>query len=172
MATVEKRKSSDGTVRYRVRVRIRGEKPRTRTFKRKTDAQLWASKVESDLGHGTYVPTTADRRRTLAELIDKFIAEHLPTRPRNADSKKISAQLKWWNDHAGYLTLDKVTPEATAGFRSELLVRRTGRRTPQADDDSPSPSISQATANRYWPPSRQSASGHGRNCAGCQRARS
>ena len=78
MATVEKRKSSDGTVRYRVRVRIRGEKPRTRTFKRKTDADLWASKVESDLGHGAYVPTTADRRRTLAELIDKFIAEHLP----------------------------------------------------------------------------------------------
>jgi integrase len=149
MATVERRISSDGKVRYRVRVRLMGERPRTRTFKRKTDADLWASKVESDLGHGTYVPTTADRRRTLSELIDKFVKEHLPIRPKNADSKKISAQLKWWKDHAGYLTLDKVTPQAIAGFRSELLARRTGRRSPQAVADTPAAPISQATANRY-----------------------
>jgi hypothetical protein len=110
MATLERRKSSNGTLRYRVRVRIRGERPRTRTFKRKTDALLWGSKVENDLGHGACVPTTADRRRTLAELIDKFVVEHLPTHPNNADSKKISAQLKWWKEHASYLTLDRVTP--------------------------------------------------------------
>jgi len=149
MATVERRKSSDGTLRYRVRVRISGEKPRTRTFKRKTDADLWSKKVESDLGHGTYVPTTADRRRTLAELIDKFVAEHLPNRAKNADSKKTSAQLKWWKEHAGYLTLDKVTPQAIAGLRSELLARRTGRRSPQAGSETPAAPISQATANRY-----------------------
>jgi hypothetical protein len=56
-------------------VRIRGEKPRTRAFKRKTDANRWSKKVEGDLGHGAHVPATADRRRTLAELIDKFIKE-------------------------------------------------------------------------------------------------
>ena len=92
-----------------MRVRLLGEKPRTRTFKRKTDADLWSKKVESDLGHGTYVPTTADRRRTLAELIEKFVKEQLPIRGQdNADSAKTSAQLNWWKDHAGHVTLDKL----------------------------------------------------------------
>ena len=59
MATIEKRTTNDGTVSYRAKVRLRGEKPRSRTFKRKTDAEAWAKKVEADLGHGVYVPTTA-----------------------------------------------------------------------------------------------------------------
>lgn len=139
MAAIEKRRSAKGVVSYRVKIRIRGEKPRTRTFKRKTDAELWSKKVESDLGHRVYVPTTADRRRTLAELIDKFIAEHLPNRPNNADRRKLSAQLAWWKSHAGHLTLDKLTPQAIAGFRSELLARKTRN----------GASIAQATANRY-----------------------
>ena len=79
MASIDKREGAKGTT-YRVRVRVRGEQPRIRTFKRKTDAELWAKKIESDLGHGFYVPTTADRRRTLGELIDKFLVEHLPLR--------------------------------------------------------------------------------------------
>jgi hypothetical protein len=120
-------------------VRIRGEKPRTRTFKRKTDADLWSKKVESDLGHGTYVPTTADRRRTLAELIDKFIKEYLPIRRNNADERNITAQLKWWRDNAGHVTLDKLTPQAIAGLKSELLARETGN----------GALIAQSTANRY-----------------------
>ena len=62
MATIEKHETAAGEITYRVRVRLKGEKQRTRTFKRKTDAQLWAKKVESDLGHGVYVPVTADAR--------------------------------------------------------------------------------------------------------------
>jgi len=81
VATIEKRIGSDGDVRYRVRVRLRGEQPRTRTFERKTDAKLWAKKIEFDLGHGYYVPHhNTDRRRTLSELIDKYVAEQLPIR--------------------------------------------------------------------------------------------
>jgi integrase len=148
MATIEKRESGNG-VRYRVRVRIKGESPRTRTFKRKTDADLWAAKVESDLGHGAYVPTTADRRRTLADLIDKYVAEHLPISRRKIGHKKINAQLAWWKEHAGHLTLDKLTAQAIAGYRSELLARRTGRRDPTAGASSPDAPITQATANRY-----------------------
>jgi integrase len=144
MATIEKREGNDG-VRYRVR--IRGEQPRTRTFKRKTDAALWAKKVESDLGHGAYVPTNAGRRRTLADLIDKYTADELPKKRANINRKRFTAQLQWWRDHAGYLTLDKVTPEAIAEYRSELLTRRSGRPQPgTAAGDVP---ITQATVNRY-----------------------
>ena len=71
MATIEPRVAKDGTKRYRVRVRLLGELPRTKTFKRLTDAKAWAAKVETDLGHGAYVPTARERRRTLHDLIAK-----------------------------------------------------------------------------------------------------
>src|ERR687883_668006 len=125
MATIEKRESADGP-RYRVKVRIKGEKPRDRTFKRKTDAELWAKKVESDLGHGFYVPTTADRRRTLRELMDKFLAEQLPVRRHRVDERNIKRNLEWWKEHAGHVTLDKLSPQTIAGFRSQLLARTVG----------------------------------------------
>jgi integrase len=127
-------------VSYQAKVRVRGEKPRTRTFKRKTDAVAWAAKTETDLGHGTYVPTTADRRRTLAELIDKFIAEYLPIKPNNKDADKTVSLLEWWKDRAGFLTLDKLTPKAIAGYRSELSARKSNRG---------EGTLSGATINRY-----------------------
>jgi integrase len=102
---------------------------------------LWAKKVESDLGHGFYVPTTADRRRRLGELIDKFLSEQYPTRQHRADERNVKRNLQWWKETAGYVTLDKLTPQTIAGFRSELLARRVGRVEPKP--------ISQATVNRY-----------------------
>ena len=131
-----------------MRVRLLGEKPRSRTFKRKTDAEAWAKKVESDLGHGAYVPTTADRRRTLADLIDKYVAEHLPIKDRNVDRKKLEARLQWWKDNAGYLTLDKLKSDRIGEFRTELL-RRRARKPAGASDDELAPLITPATANRY-----------------------
>jgi len=61
MVTIGRRIASDGTVSYRVRVRILGEPLRTRTLKRKTDAIAWANAIESDIGRGTSAPTSADR---------------------------------------------------------------------------------------------------------------
>ncbi len=148
MAMIEKRESVHG-VRYRVRVRVKGAKPRTRTFKRLTDAKSWASSAETDLGRGVHVATTVERRKTLADLIDKFIAEQLPVRRGgNTDTRNILARLDWWKANAGYLTLERLTPAAVAGLRSELLARR-ARKPAGAAEDAPAPLISPATANRY-----------------------
>jgi hypothetical protein len=141
MANIDKREAPSGTT-YRVRVRLRGESARVRTFKRKTDAELWAKKIESDLGHGLYVPTTADRRRTLGELIDTFIAEQLPIRQRKADERNVRRTLAWWKEHAGFVTLDKLTPQTIAGFRSQLSARTVG----VGENTKP---VTQATVNRY-----------------------
>lgn len=124
MATIVRRVSSDGTVRYQAKVRVQGEKQRSRTFKRKTDAKLWASKTETDIGHGAYVPTTTDRRRTLAEVIDAYISGYLPYKRHNRDATKQKAMLGWWRDNAGHTTLDKLTPQTIAGYRAELAKRK------------------------------------------------
>src|SRR4029453_19554005 len=111
MAAIEKRGA-----RYRVKIRIKGEEPRTGTFKRLTDAKSWANAVETDLGRGSFVPTTADRRRTLAELVDKFLKENLPTR-RNPADRMLKTHLAWWKERAGHVTLDKLTAKTIAGLQ-------------------------------------------------------
>ena len=66
--TIEARTTAKGEKRYRVKVRLLGQAPRTRTFKRLTDAKAWAAAAETDLSRGDHVPTTAQRRTTLADL--------------------------------------------------------------------------------------------------------
>jgi len=55
MAAIETRTSKDGEKRYRVKVRLLGQEPRTRTFKRLTDAKAWAAASEPDLSRGDHV---------------------------------------------------------------------------------------------------------------------
>jgi integrase len=148
VATIERRRTNDGATHYRVRVRLKGEKSRTRTFRRLTDAKAWAASVETDLGRGEHVATTAERRKTLADLIDKFIAEQLPVRG-TVDSAKLESQLAWWKEHAGHLTLERLTPAAIAGYRSELMARRTGRTPPGAERNQEGAPIAASTVNRY-----------------------
>lgn len=48
MATIEKRKqTATGETFYRVRVRIQGLPEKPKTFKRMTDAKLWAQQTEA-----------------------------------------------------------------------------------------------------------------------------
>ena len=138
MATIETRHGKDGTKSYRVRIRLLGEKQRTRTFKRLTDAKAWASKAESDLAHGTYVPTTADRRKTLADVIDAYLDEFLPTRGIR-DETKHRTLLMWWRKEYGHVTLDRLKPELIAGVRNTLMQRKKRNGEP----------LSGATVNRH-----------------------
>jgi integrase len=138
VATIEHRTLNDGSKRYRVRVRLQGETPRTKTFKRLTDAKAWAAKVESDLGHGVYVPTSVERRRTLRELITKYLDEYLPLRELRNESNQ-RTQLEWWSGNYGHLTLDRLRPEVIAEARRKLQARKTR-------DGQP---LSGATVNRY-----------------------
>lgn len=139
MAAIERRKGKDGSTSYRVKVRLQGDKPRTRTFARLTDAKAWARDVETDLGRRTYVPTTTDRRRTLGDLIDKYLTEYQPYKPNNKGADKEARLLAWWKSEAGYVTLDKLTPETIASFKPALRKRRTRAGAP----------VTSATTNRY-----------------------
>jgi hypothetical protein len=45
MAYIQERLRSDGKVRYRVQIRLKGFPTATATFGRKTDAKKWAQKI-------------------------------------------------------------------------------------------------------------------------------
>lgn len=139
MATIQTRKTRDGKAHYRVIVRLKGHPAQSATFRRKTDAKRWAQDTEVAIREGRYFKTTEARRRTLEELIDRYIAEVLPaSRKREADRRHLASQLRWWSRHLGAYTLADVTPAMIGQHRDRLARQPPGGRP-----------ISPATLNRY-----------------------
>ena len=126
MASIEKRTDSQGRTTYRVKVRIQGAAPQTATFKRKTDADKWAKSTESAIHEGRYLPTSEARKHTLANLIDRYLLDVLPTKKANTQGPQ-RHQLEWWKDQIGALSLDAVTPAKIAECR-DALARTVSRR--------------------------------------------
>lgn len=120
MATIETRRGRNGSVNYRARVRLFGRPAITQTFPRKTDARTWAQKIESDLRLGRQAPLAEAMRRTLAQLIDRYIKETLPLKPANKSAKNTTVYLKWWKVELGDYTLANITKELIAQARNRL----------------------------------------------------
>jgi len=138
MATIDERRKADGTVTYRVRVRIGGE-TRIKSFHRKTDARAWARDIEADLGRGRYVPDAEAERRTVGQMIDRYLDEHLPTKRKNRDERNVRRELAWWKKQIGGKQLVRCDRDLVVRQRTALQLEELkggGRRTP-------------ATVNRY-----------------------
>ena len=73
MATIRERLRKDGSKVFQVQIRLRGQRPTTMTFKRKTDAQKWIQNTESAIREGRYFKKSESRRHTVGELIDRYI---------------------------------------------------------------------------------------------------
>lgn len=139
MASIRKREGRDGKATYQVQVRLRGQKTRTRTFTRLTDAKAWARDVESKMSHGQYVPTTTERRRTLADLVDDYIRDVLPKKVHNKDRRNLEQRLGWWKDQLGHKYLSEIRPADIAECRDNLESQTNRYGKP----------MSGATVNRY-----------------------
>lgn len=119
MASTEKRISQDGKESYRVKIRLKGHPVITETFHRKTDAKRWVQKTESLIREGRYFETNDGRKRTLNELIDKYITNRLPH--RGDDKETVKPQLEWWKLQIGAYLLKNVTPQLIVQYRDKLL---------------------------------------------------
>ncbi len=139
MATFEKRIGTNGKITYRVKIRVHGKPTYTATFDRKTDAKDWSRDTESSLKAGRYVPTTEARRRTIADMIDRYLAETLPNKKQNKDQSHTKNRLVWWREQIGDYSLDSVTPGVISDQKSRLLARKNRYGN----------TLSQATINRY-----------------------
>lgn len=127
MATFETRRSDDGSTSYRVKIRLRGHPPETATFARLTDARRWAQATEAAIREGRYFKTAEAKRHTLGDLVDRYIREVLPHKPRNASNTE--QQLLWWKSRLGHHTLADVNAALIVKCRNELLGTITRRGT-------------------------------------------
>jgi integrase len=109
MATIEKRTGPDGKPSYRAKVRLKGLAPQSATFTKLADARRWSAQTETALRSGRYFETNEAKQHTLAELIDRYIAEVLPRKAANSQEAQ-RIQLLWWRAELGSETLDAITP--------------------------------------------------------------
>jgi len=145
MANIEKRTSQDGTTSHRVLIRLKGHPSVSATFKRLTDAKIWASKTETEIREGRYFKTSEAAKHTFAEMIDRYTKDVMPRKSEGHQALQ-AAQLKRWKDELGTLTLDKLSPAVIVEKRDKLA----GTPVPGFESDGETPrKRSGASVNRH-----------------------
>lgn len=142
MATIETRRTPDGTTGYRAKVRLKGFPSQSATFERKTDAKEWAKQTEASIREGRYFKTVEAKKHTIADFIDRYLREVEKKNPKRfVDVKKL---LNWWKKEIGVYLLSDLTRALITEQRDKLL-NSTGRNFSQNRKAQRSP----ATVNRY-----------------------
>ena len=119
MASIEVRTNAQGVKHYRVKVRLKGQPVSHATFTRLTDAKKWASSTESAIREGRHFPTHESRRHTVSDMIDRYLKEAAPLRPKNLTNT--TRHLLWWKSQIGALLLADVGPAQISECRNNLL---------------------------------------------------
>jgi integrase len=127
MAVIEKRKTTDGQLRYRVKIRLKGQPSQTETFHRLADAKRWAHETEVAIREGRHFKTAEAKKHTVGDLIDRYILDVLPLKKKS--QKKQTAQLLWWKEQIGSFPLSELSPALIGEKRDELLRGTTCRGT-------------------------------------------
>lgn len=130
MPTIESRVNDDGTTSHRVKIRLKGMPSASASFERLTDARRWAQATEAAMREGRYFKTAEAKRHTFADLVDRYIRDVLPQKPKNASN--IKQHLMWWRGQLGAYSLADVTPARIAEGRDKLLTTKTRHDKPRS----------------------------------------
>ncbi|MEM6531686.1 MAG: site-specific integrase [Myxococcota bacterium] len=125
MAYIQERVTKAGKKHYRVQVRLKGKPTQSATFARKTDARRWAQQTEAAIREGRHFKTAESKRRTLGDLVDRYIEQVLPQKPKSEAKQR--AQLLWWKQKIGDFSLADLTPSLLVQCRDRLRTEKTAR---------------------------------------------
>lgn len=122
MAEIRERIGKNGKKSYAAVVRIKG-KTVCKTFAKKTDAQEWASSTETKIRENIDFPYRAAQRITVAELIDRYIANELPNKKPRVQKDMLRA-LKWYRNEIGHLNVINVKSSDLVACREKLSQKK------------------------------------------------
>lgn len=120
MASIVARKTNDGKTVYRALIRIKGFKPASAHFEKKSDAKEWAINTEAAIKQDKYFKTSEGDGKTLHDLPDRYFRDEMPHRNRSTNNIR---QLNWWRQELGPLFLYKIRPSHIAACRDKLRVQ-------------------------------------------------
>jgi len=119
MATIVRRPGPKGQQVYRAQVRRKGAPSLSATFDKLSDARKWIQSTEAAIFEGRHFKVIEAKRHTLADLIDRYIADILPHKGVSSVRKQ-TQQLLWWKARLGYCLLADITPALLAEHRDTL----------------------------------------------------
>lgn len=137
MATIEKRINKSGEKSWRVKIRKKGFPLITQTFDSEKEATIWAQDKEVDMRRGILFPYENSHHILLGDMIDRYIEEILPLKPRSAI--KQAQQLTLWKNALGHMRISEVTSSIISNARAHLMKGKTPRGKTRTN----------ATVNRY-----------------------
>lgn len=146
MASIQKRKSKDGEVSYRVQVRLKGYPTQYATFDRLTDAKKWGQSTEAAIRENRHFKSSEAKKHTVSDLIDRYIKRLESSNPKRA--KDVDHLLAWWKDEVGYCVLADLS-RALISEKVEKLTRKCVERVNKNTGKKQAVSISTSTVNRY-----------------------
>ncbi len=117
MASIEKRKTSKGEIRYRAVIRKKGYPPQRQTFSRRTDATRWIKQTEAEIEQGIHLKTIESKKHTLNELVERYIEFYIAD---NRKDRKRIPQLKWWQSQLGDYLLSEITAPRLSEMKQVL----------------------------------------------------
>lgn len=125
---VDVRISSKKVLSFRVRFRRKGYPDQIKTFPDEKLAKQWLAEQERNALMGIHFPQVRASDHTLAEAIDRYIAEELPRKPANA--RNVKRHLDWFRTELGDYALSAIRPSLISAKRVDLEneVIRTGEK--------------------------------------------
>lgn len=75
--------------------------------------------MDSAMREGRHFKNIESRKHTLGELIDRYVKQVLPRKPKSQEKQR--SQLVWWKEKIGDYLLSDVSPALIAEYRDELL---------------------------------------------------
>jgi len=109
MGAIQERTGRNGEKSYRVQIRIKGARPLSQSFKRKTDAREWMLRTEAAIREGRHFDTHESKKHNLSDLIARYKKDRLVHFKSPRTPERV---LDYWDKQLGHLTLDRIdTPK-------------------------------------------------------------
>lgn len=106
--------------RWQAQVRRRGIRPLAKTFETRQDALRWARHAESEMDRGMFLDRSEAERTTLAEIIERYLAEVTPLK-KSARSER--QRLSHLSRQLGRFSLARIRSQHLADYRDQRLAK-------------------------------------------------
>jgi integrase len=120
VATIRKREGKKG-VGWQAIVRRGDHPPQRKTFHKKSDAEAWATALESKINADEYVPSPEARRRTVREMLERYRRTELP---KKSDRRNYERHIDFWINEIGSYRLAAVTRAQIVEIRDRMAESR------------------------------------------------
>ncbi len=124
MASFDKRVGKSGKVSWRVRIRRTDGPAFVKSFAKKSDAEQWARTIEHKMDSGEVLTSSAARKHTLSDAIDRYLEVILPRAARNKNAPNQTRLLEWWRTQLGTRMLSSISSATIADVRDKLAAKQ------------------------------------------------